>query len=301
MGVYADLRERLIAGYGDLSPQLQKAARYMLDHPDDVALKSMRSLARAADIQPSAIVRLMKTIGLESYQDFRLGYQNRLRDLPASYAGRAWQLQHRSAGEDHSEDALLGEIARQETDNLLRSFGPEARRAMRSACEYLEQARRVFVVGRRGAWPAAFQFAYACRLFRDDVTLLEGVAGTFGDELRGLGRKDVVLAVGFAPYTSETVKVTEFAAAQGAAIIAVTDSDVAPIAVQAAVTIVIADGSPSFFQSFTAAVSVLQALVALLVARGGEGALQQIASAEEQLAVFDTYWQDAGIKRNSRS
>ncbi|OSQ49569.1 MurR/RpiR family transcriptional regulator [Thalassospira alkalitolerans] len=311
MGAYTDLRERLIAEYGAMSPQLQRAARYMLDHPDDVALKSMRALALSADVPPSTIVRLMKTIGIDGYQEFRLGYQNRLRDMPASYAGRARQLQHRGvAGEmtmNHGdvvsgdENALIDEILDQEHGNLARSYSPEMRAALIAACAHIEGARRVFVLGRRGAFPAAFQFAYAYRLFGDNLTLVDGAAGTFGDQLRGMGRRDVMLAVCLSPYTNDTLQMVDYALAQKSTIINVTDSDVSPIARHASVNLVVSDASPSFFQSFTAAVSVMQALVTLLVARGGETALQQIAVAEKQLSVFDTYWQDSGPKRNNRS
>jgi DNA-binding MurR/RpiR family transcriptional regulator len=311
MRAYTDFRERLIAHYGAMSPQLQRAARYMLDHPDDVALKSMRALAQSADVPPSTIVRLMKTIDVGGYQEFRLGFQNRLRDMPASYAGRARQLQHRGvAGEmamNHgdgvtgSKNALIDEILDQEHRNLARSYGPEMRAALIAACTCIEGARRVFVLGRRGAFPAAFQFAYAYRLFGDNLTLVDGAAGTFGDQLRGMGRRDVMLAVCLSPYTNDTLQMVDYALAQKSAVISVTDSDVSPLARHASVNLVVSDASPSFFQSFTAAVSIMQALVTLLVARGGEAALQQIAVAEKQLSVFDTYWQDSGPKRNNRS
>jgi DNA-binding MurR/RpiR family transcriptional regulator len=311
MGVYTDFRERLIAQYGAMSPQLQRVARYMLDHPDDVALKSMRALALAVDVPPSTINRLMKTIGIESYQEFRLGYQNRLRDMPASYAGRARQLQHRRVGSEMitpsndavrgGENDLINEILHQEHGNLVRSYGVEMRAALMAACTHIEGARRVFVLGRRAAFPAAFQFAYAYRLFGDNLTLVDGAAGTFGDQLRGIGRRDVMLAVCLSPYTNDTLQMVDYAVAQKTTLISVTDSDVSPLARHASVNLVVADASPSFFQSFTAAVSIMQALVALLVARGGETALQQIAVAEKQLSVFDTYWQDQGPKRNNRS
>ncbi|OSQ36418.1 MurR/RpiR family transcriptional regulator [Thalassospira mesophila] len=311
MGAYTDFRERLIAGYGVMSPQLQRAARYMLDHPDDVALKSMRALAVSADVPPSTIVRLMKTIGVNGYQEFRLGYQNRLRDMPASYAGRARQLQHRGVGGETAinqgdvvsggENELIDEILHQEHGNLVRSYGADMRAALIAACTHIEGARRVFVLGRRGAFPAAFQFAYAYRLFGDNLTLVDGVAGTFSDQLRGMGRRDVMLAVCFSPYTNDTLQMVDYALAQKSTIISVTDSDVSPLARHASVNLVVSDASPSFFQSFTAAVSIMQALVTLLVARGGETALQQIAVAEKQLSVFDTYWQDQGPKRNNRS
>ena len=93
MGVQTDLREKLISDYAKLSPQMQKAARYILDHPNDVALRSMRALARAANVPPSTVTRLMSAIGVENWRDFRDHYQDRLLDNPASYAQRARETQ----------------------------------------------------------------------------------------------------------------------------------------------------------------------------------------------------------------
>ncbi|GAA0614563.1 MULTISPECIES: MurR/RpiR family transcriptional regulator [Thalassospira] len=291
MGLQTDLREKLISDYAKLSPQMQKAARYILDHPNDVALRSMRALARAANVPPSTVTRLMTAIGVETWQDFRDHYQSRLLDQPASYARRARETQKTDNDVDRDQH-LLESICRTEIDNISDAYAPDLVSRMIATCEAIENARQVFIVGRGAAYPAAFQFAYAYRLFCDNGVLVDGHSGTFGDELRGIGRRDIMIAVGAKPYIRDTVRAVEFARSQHCPVIAVTDSDVSPIAMDAHCKLVVRDTSQSFFQSFTAALSVMQALVALLVARGGPKALQRIAAAEEQLAVFDTYLED---------
>ncbi|RCK19954.1 MurR/RpiR family transcriptional regulator [Thalassospira lucentensis] len=298
MGLHADLREKLISDYAKLSPQMQKAARHILDHPNDVALRSMRSLARAADVPPSTVTRLMTAIGVDTWQQFRDHYQNRLLDLPASYANRARETQNVSQDVDRDQH-LLESIARTEIDNIDKAFGAELRGRTIDACVAIENARQVFVVGRGAAYPAAYQFAYAYRLFRDNVVLVDGRSGAFGDQLRGINRRDVMIAIGARPYIRDTVRAVEYACSQHCPVIAICDSDVAPIALDAMIKLIVSDKSQSFFQSFTAAVSLVQAIVALLVARGGQKALERIASAEEQLAAFDTYVEDPSPTRNS--
>ncbi|WP_033068497.1 MurR/RpiR family transcriptional regulator [Thalassospira australica] len=298
MGVHSDLREKLITDYAKLSPQMQKAARYILDHPSDVALRSMRAVARAAGVPPSTITRLMTAIGVDTWQEFRGHYQNRLLDQPASYAQRARETQ-RTENDANRDEHLLESIARTEIDNISAAFSPEVVAQMISACKAVENARHVFIVGRGAAYPAAYQFAYAYRLFCDNGVLVDGHSGAFGDELRGIGRRDVLIALGARPYIRDTVRAVDFARSQNCPVIAISDSDVSPIALDAMAKLVVRDTSQSFFQSFTAALSVMQALVALLVARGGEKTLQRIAAAEEQLARFDTYLEEKSPTRNS--
>ncbi|WP_363217011.1 hypothetical protein [Mesorhizobium sp.] len=43
----------------------------MLDRPRDVALLSMRKLAREAGVQPSTMTRLAKRLGFGGFEDIR--------------------------------------------------------------------------------------------------------------------------------------------------------------------------------------------------------------------------------------
>ena len=69
-----------------------------------------------------------------------------------------------------------------------------------------------------------------------------------------------------------------------------TDSLVSPLAESADHTLIIKNQGPSFFHSVAAAVAVSEALIALMVAEGGESTLACIEESERQTARFDTYW-----------
>ena len=62
------LNASIVEAFDLLPPQLQTAARYMLDRPDDVALLSMREQARRAGVPPATMTRLAKRLGLEGYE-----------------------------------------------------------------------------------------------------------------------------------------------------------------------------------------------------------------------------------------
>ncbi|BBI48737.1 hypothetical protein HORIV_11580 [Vreelandella olivaria] len=73
------LREQIIAQYDAMSAQLQQAARYVLEHPEEVALVSMREVARYADVQPATMTRLAKYLGLPGYDELRAQHAAALR------------------------------------------------------------------------------------------------------------------------------------------------------------------------------------------------------------------------------
>ena len=58
--------------------------------------------------------------------------------------------------------------------------------------------------------------------------------------------------------------------------------------------LLVANASPSFFRSLVGAMALAEALVAFLVARGGERTVARLAQTERQLRAFGAYWQETG-------
>ena len=59
--------ERLLAEFDELPAQLQLCARYIIDHPHEVGLQSMRTLAGNAEVHPNSFVRLARHFGFDGY------------------------------------------------------------------------------------------------------------------------------------------------------------------------------------------------------------------------------------------
>ena len=83
------LNAAIVAAFDVLPAQLQTAARYMLDRPDDVALLSMREQARRAGVPPATMTRLAKRLGLDGYDSVRQLYAGAVRAGTLGFAGKA--------------------------------------------------------------------------------------------------------------------------------------------------------------------------------------------------------------------
>ncbi len=285
---YADVKQRLEQAFPGLSPQLRLAARFVLDRPDDVALNSMRQLASIAGVHPSTMVRLARAMDFPGYVDFREPFRQRLRGDGAGYVDRARHLQAR--GRDADATALIGDMLAADLGNLRQSFADIGVDLLSESVAGLAAARRVYVVGLRSCYPAAFFFHYGWRMFEGKTVLLDGRGGTFADELRAIGEGDAMLAISFRPYTREVVRAVSHAKDRGARILAITDSAVSPLARRADWPLIVSTDSPSFFHSVVPALAVVQALIALLAARGGAAALDSLAESVDQLDSFRAYW-----------
>lgn len=284
---YPDTIRLLVDSYPALTPELQKAARFMVEHPEEIGLNSMRSVAREAGVKPATITRLTKTLGFGEYDKLREPFRQRLRTRSPEFATKLQDVQKRA---ETGNKALFAELRAQEVLNVEHSLSEDNYPILDAAAQTMHDSRRVYVLGLRGAHAPAFLFHYAYQLFQDNSQLLDTSAGIFADQLRGIGPDDSLLVVSFPPYTQLTIDAVDYAVDAGASIIAVTDSIVSPAANAAAHTIVTKNHSPSFYHSFTGALAVVQALIALLVTRTGGDAVKIVEEAEKQLSKISAYW-----------
>ena len=92
---YETLQARILTQLPDLSAELRKAARFLVDHPDDVALVSMRVLAARSAVTPTTFVRLARRLGFEDWAALRRPFENRLRGGSTPFAAKADALVQR--------------------------------------------------------------------------------------------------------------------------------------------------------------------------------------------------------------
>ena len=93
------IRERLTADYDELPRQMQQAARYVLDHPADIPLLSMRRQAKEAGVQPATMTRLAKRVGFDGYEAIRDIYAAALRDpVPQTFTAKGGRAGSAPAG-----------------------------------------------------------------------------------------------------------------------------------------------------------------------------------------------------------
>ena len=288
---YTDLVSQITEQFPRLSPQLQQAARFVLDRPDDVALNSMRSVAAEAGVHPATMTRLAHAMQFEGYNQFRHPFQKRMRFHPADFIGRVQQLQARVGAENM---AIVDEVMKTTISNLQDSFATNGVEKFVTCAKALSKGKRVFVAGTRGCYPIIFYFNYVYNVFRTNSVLMDGGGGTFADRLRSFGEGDVIFAASFAPYSQATVKAVRYARDNGGEAVVLTDSMSSPIADKPEQTLIIKNESASFFQSITAAMAAAETLIALMVLDDGEAALKAVEKSERQLDSFDAYWAQAG-------
>lgn len=272
----ADEVIRELAGsYAGMPPALRAAARHVMHHPREVGVSSMRELAEKTSLHPNTFVRLARRVGFDGYASMRERFKRRMVDAdPGGFGGRARRL--RDMGDAGGAPAIVGEMAEALVGNMERGFHGGNARALEGICGAILSARHVCVLGVGAAHSLAHQFWYVTRMALGHLSLAPSHGSQPVDDLAAIGKGDLLVAITFHPYRSETVGAAEFARRRGATIAAVTDSPASPIAGQARWTLLCPTSSPQFFQSQAAATGLLESLAALVVARAPAGTQRRI-------------------------
>ena len=283
----APLHARLLAAFDEMPKQLQAAARWALDNPQDVALLTVREQARRAGVVPATMTRLAQRLGFDGYDAVRTLYADNLRRGASVFSGKAEALvaRRKLRGEATLAFDLIDGLAHQ----MASLSSPTALAQLSAAAQVIAKARRVYALGQRSSYPVAFHFAYVFGLAGGRVQLLDGPGGTGSDALRDARKGDALVAVSVKPYTRAAVESTRYAARRGVDVVAITDSAVSPLARSACAAIVVPTDSPSFFHTMTPAFAIAEALAALLAAAGGGTALAAVRGSERQMSALCTH------------
>lgn len=275
--------------YVELSPQLQKAARFVIDNPSDIAVHSMRAIAKRAGVQHNAMVRLAREFGFDGYDQFRNLFRDSItRDTDTDWLHRARSIHDRFPVGTDSQ--IVGEYIMQENENLQRTFGDNIGPLLKDAIARMRNARNIYVLGVRSMFPIAYYFHYTCRMFDTRSILLTGLGGAFADDLRSIKSSDLMIVFSYYPYAKDTITAVDFAKSRGANIIAITDSEVSPVLDANGVNFIVSNSSVSLFPSLTPALSVAQVLATLTFAEGGKLAMATLRKTQEQLDNFGVYY-----------
>jgi DNA-binding MurR/RpiR family transcriptional regulator len=283
-----EILERLRSRFDALSPELQRAARWISDHPSEAGLWSMRQQARSAGVSAPTMVRLARALGLPGYGSLRRPFQEALAGRAADYGTRASALQ--AAPQAKRIERLARDIAASQIADIESVLALNPPQRLEAAVGAIAAARRVGFLGVRAPFGIAFQFRYAYNLIARNGVLFDGIGGTVHDQVDALQSGDVLIAISQQPYSMPTVEAVATASKRRVTVVALTDSALSPLARNAAHFLLFRADSISFFHSMIGPLALVELLVAWLAAKGGRTVLKRLAEVDARLSVQKAYW-----------
>jgi DNA-binding MurR/RpiR family transcriptional regulator len=261
------LRELIEQRYDGLPDRLQAAVRFLVDHPADAAVDTVKALAQGAGVQPSVLVRLAQALGYTGFSRMQAVFRDALLAQTQSYKERVRAGTTRQPKPPRQADDLLRMLCDGAMESLqgLREGTPPA--ALRKAIALLAAAKTVQVLGLRRASPIANYLAYLLSRSRKFVRQVGVMPGMLEDEIDALGPGDLLVVISFQPFHPQAVQMQPRALARGAKVLAVTDSTLSPIAKDAHGVLQVHDAETGGFRSVASAMVLCHALAVGLAAQ----------------------------------
>ena len=275
--------------YDSLSSQLQRAAKYILDHPDEVATRSLRHLASISKLSPSAFSRLTRALGFDTYEDLRELCRGDIKKRKISFADKARSLQNPDQV-DNSQGAFIARQAAASIDNIDLLLNSVDVKQLESVAKQLASAGTVYLAGALSSSGFVNYLSYMGNMAFDNWHSIGETVSPAGNKLAEASDRDMLLVITKSPYSRSSIETAKLAKQKKLTVVAITDATDSPIISFARHTFVVSTESPQFFSSHIATLVLLESLMGMTVAHGGKAASERIAAVEQANEALNCYW-----------
>lgn len=280
--------DRLTNDLEELTPQAQKAARYVLENPADVGISTVREMADAAQVKPNTLVRMARQMGFSGYEDFREPFRQAIRQGAQGFPDRArWLQERKSEGE---LGALYSDMTGATLANIERSFANISHDQLQRAAEAVWHSRQVFALGVGANHSIAQNFTYLASTGMKQFRAIPRAGSTAIDDLAFADHQDVLIAITYRPYRREVIEAVEIACEQKLVVIGISDSPVSPIIRSSDHGFVVQVETPQFFPSSVVTIALLEMLLSFVIAISPKEIVDRVSTFHDrrrQLGLYD--------------
>lgn len=245
-----------------LTPRMRDAARYALEHPNDMALSAVASIAQTSGIAASAFIRMAQALGFSGYGELqRLFLEPLQRASPPSYRERIRHYGGEQTLDDPSDPVeVLRAFSQANIVSLEHLRDDAASLPLDGAIRLIQKARLVYVLGLRRSYAVAAYLAYALNRVGRPAVQITGLGGAIAEQASAVGPRDLLIAISFPPYAADTLRVCEQTHHAGARRLAITDTVLSPVAQHAELVLQVNDAGLHGFRSLTSSMCLAQSL-----------------------------------------
>ena len=275
------LSEKIQENRRGFSKSQRAIARYLQEHPEEVAFMTASRLGSTVGVSESTVVRFATEIGYSGYPAMQQAVQEMIRNKMTSF--QRLEMTSRNIPPDKLLDAVLG----QDIDILRRTREGVAREEFYRAVDALVNARRVFVLGAGSSLALATFLAHYMQLVFDSVQLIEATSeAQILQQMVHVDKEDAIIAISFPRYSKKAARALQYASRQGMTAIAITDSTASPLAQSASHVLLARSDMVSFVDSLVGPLSVINALIVTAAIRRKKEVINVLEKIE---GIWDEY------------
>jgi DNA-binding MurR/RpiR family transcriptional regulator len=274
------LEARIYAVYAGLSPSERSLADVMLEHQMDLGLYTAGELARKAGVSTATAARLIRTLGYSSYP----AAKRQIREATHWGSPQGGAI---DAAQDLAGGPSLAAVIQTNIDNIRATADGIPPQTLEAICNACIKAERLFIVGMRNGFGLAHYAAHYFGLIKNDVRVLPATGTSMAHELSGIHAGDLVICFAFRRRPRKLPLLLSELRASGATVVLITDISASDSAKAADHVIRCRCHSLAPFNSFTAAVTMIDYLTWTVAARLGEVSVERFRKIDRMVDLID--------------
>jgi DNA-binding MurR/RpiR family transcriptional regulator len=256
-------------------------ANFILNYYDKAAFMTASKLGKTVNVSESTVVRFAAELGYDGYPNMQRALQEMIRNKLTS-------IQRIEVSNDRIGDQdVLSMVLQSDMEKIRMTLEAIDRTSFEEAVDSIVKARRIYILGVRSAAAISDFISFYFNMIFDNVfTVRTSSTSEVFEQILHIGPEDVFIGASFPRYSRRTVKAMQYASAQGAKVIAITDSEASPLARIADHTLMAKSDMASFVDSLVAPLSLVNALI---VAVGRKMDRELSATFEKLEVIWDEY------------
>lgn len=261
----------------------KRIAAFVLESYDKAAFMTASKLGQAVNVSESTVVRFAAELGYDGYPSMQRSLQKMIRSRLTSV--QRMEMANDQMGSDVASSVLRSDISM--IRSTLEELDPVR---FQNAVDALLKAKKIYIMGVRSSSAISRFLAFHFNHIFDNICEVSAntVSEVFEQILR-VGEDDVLIAVCFPRYSSRTVKAMHYARSRGATVIAITDSEVSPVAAEASITLTAKSDMVSFVDSLVAPMSLANALIVAVSQKRSQDVSDAFKQLEQIWEEYDVY------------
>jgi DNA-binding MurR/RpiR family transcriptional regulator len=260
-GVTAEktISAKIAAAFPRLSRRQKQVARFVVDNEYFVAFASATEVAQEADVSTATVVRFCQALGYEGYPHLQAAIRQRF----PHFMTTVQKIEERLTS-PISESDVLARVFATDISNIKHTMELLDPETFEAAVTEIDRATGILVVGGGLSAPPALFFAHSLKVMSFPVQVVTTGGAPLSLELSALRPSDLLIGISFWRYFRETVEAMYWAREIGAKRIAITDSELSPLAQLADYAFVTITDGVAHSISPISPISLINAFVAVL-------------------------------------
>ena len=272
------IKEHLVEGYNNYPKEVQKAAKYLISNTFEIPVYSLRKISKKAEVSPSTLIRLVRMLGFERYDDFKTVYIEEAKNSVSHFTLNAQKIQKQKTDKSFVK---FEKFALKAIDSTLND---EIYDKIDSIINLILGAKNIYIVGMRSTFSLAFYLHYLLHMMLPNVVLIRDQEGMLMSEITHMNNQDLVFVFGITPLSSSSIFTIKQIVTKDPKTVVLTDEIIANIVPNATQLVSLGNNSQTFIPSFIPFITFSELLVSKLIAKGDKRILSYIKNTELELS-----------------